>query len=108
MNIPYSSVYGVASYYSMFSLKPRGRHIIRVCHSPVCEMLDSASLSASLQDILGIEMGETTKDGHFTLEHTECLGQCDRSPVMMVDREVYTHVTAKRVRSIIERLCASS
>jgi NADH:ubiquinone oxidoreductase subunit E len=108
MNISYSSVYGVASYYSMFSLKPRGMHIIRVCHSPVCEMLDSASLTRALHEVLGIGMGETTKSGLFTLERTECLGQCDKSPVLMVDREIYTRVTPKRLRSIIEKLSGES
>jgi NADH-quinone oxidoreductase subunit E len=104
LDIPYSSVYGVASYYTMFSLKPRGRHIIRVCHSPVCEMLRSAPLLRALEDMLGIEVGETTQDGFFTLEVTECLGQCDKSPVMLVDTKLYARVTPRRGRSIVEDL----
>jgi NADH:ubiquinone oxidoreductase subunit E len=104
LSIPYSSVYGVASYYTMFSLKPRGRHLIRVCHSPVCEMLNASSLIQALQDMLGVEPGETTRDGLFTLEHTECLGQCDKSPVMLVDEELHTRVTPKKGRGIIEQL----
>ena len=104
LNIPYSSVYGVASYYTMFSLKPRGRHIIRVCHSPVCDMLNSAHLLRLLEEMLGVEAGETTRDGLFTLEPTECLGQCDKSPVMLVDRQLYTRVTPRRVGKIVEDL----
>jgi NADH:ubiquinone oxidoreductase subunit E len=104
VHIPYSSVYGIATYYTMFSLSPRGRHLIRVCHSPVCEMLGSASLVPALQDMLGIGVGETTSDGLFTLEHTECLGQCDKSPVMLVDEKLYTRVTTKKCGGIIEQL----
>jgi NADH-quinone oxidoreductase subunit E len=104
LNISYSSVYGVASYYTMFSLKPRGRHVIRVCQSPVCEMIDSKSLTLAMQDMLGIEVGETTADGLFTLEQTQCLGQCDNSPVMMVDTEIYTRVSSKKGKDIIDKL----
>jgi NADH:ubiquinone oxidoreductase subunit E len=103
-NSTYGSVYGVARYYTMFSLKPRGKHLIRVCHSPVCDMLHSSSLIAGLKDMLGIEIGETTPDGFFTLELTECLGQCDKSPTMMVDRRIHARVTPQKAGDIIARL----
>ena len=104
LNLTYGSVYGVAKYYTMFSLKPRGRYIIRVCHSPVCEMLNSSSLLLELKKVLGIDIDETTPDGLFTLEMTECLGQCDKSPTMLVNTNLYTRVTPKKGRDVIARL----
>ena len=73
LNTTYSHVYGVATYYTMFSVKQRGKHLIRVCNSPVCNMEGSTGVIDSLKAVLGVDVGETTKDRLFTLEHTECL-----------------------------------
>ncbi|MCP4629730.1 MAG: NAD(P)H-dependent oxidoreductase subunit E [bacterium] len=100
LNVPYSAVYGVASYYTMFSLTPRGKHIIRVCISPVCQMADSNDIPAKLRNYLAIDVGATTADGLLTLEATECLGQCDSAPGMSVDEQYYGDLTGKKIKSI--------
>jgi NADH-quinone oxidoreductase subunit E len=89
LNMTKSQVYGVVTYYSMFSLKPRGKYIIRICKSPVCELEKEDRIEETLKNDLGISAGETTADGRFTLEYTICLGHCDKSPVMMVNEDVY-------------------
>ncbi len=99
-----STVYGVAKYYSMFSLKARGKYIIRVCASAVCELLKSSQVIAQLEQLLGIKPGETTPCGRFTLELSECLGQCQEAPSMLINRDVYNNLDAQRIREIIAEL----
>lgn len=99
-----SWIYGVAGYYSMFSLMPRGRYIIRICNSPVCNMLGSSEIMETLGSILNISAGETTPDGLFTIEETECLGICDIAPAMMVNRTVYGKLTTESLKDIIDEL----
>ena len=101
LNVPCSSVYGVVSYYTMFSLMPRGKHIIRVCNSPVCQMADTSEILPILREILKLDVGETTGDGLFTLETTACLGQCDTAPGMSIDAVYYGNLTAKKVIHIL-------
>ncbi|MBN1387962.1 MAG: NAD(P)H-dependent oxidoreductase subunit E [Bacteroidales bacterium] len=104
LNTTLSHVYGVATYYTMFSLKPRGKYIIRACNSPVCNMIGSVSIIEELKKVLKIEVGETTDDRMFTLELTECLGQCDIAPVMMINKEIYGNLDAEKIKTIIENL----
>ena len=101
LNVTYSSIYGVASYYTLFSLKPRGKNIIRICNSPVCDMVGSNDIKKELCKILKVDIGETTADELFTLETTECLGQCDTAPVMSVNEDLYGNLTAKKISPII-------
>jgi NADH:ubiquinone oxidoreductase subunit E len=104
LRINLSWVHGVAGYYSMFSLKPRGRYIIRVCNSPVCNMMGSSGIIEALAGILGIVTGETTPDGLFTVEEAECLGICDIAPAMMINRTVYGKLTHESLKVIIDEL----
>jgi len=104
LRVNLSWVYGVVGYYSMFSLKPRGRNIIRVCNSPICNMLGSSGIIEALTGILGIGTGETTPDGLFTVEEAECLGICDVAPAMMVNRTVYGNLTNESLKVIIDEL----
>lgn len=99
-----AEVYGVVSYYSMFSLKPRGKYIIRICQSPVCHMMGSLSLTEFLENKLGVAAGETTTDGIFTLEHTECLGRCGKAPSMMINKDVFTELSKEKLETLIEKL----
>ena len=101
LNMTKSSVFGVVDYYSMFSLRPRGRYIIRVCVSPVCHIKKAGSIISHLENILGIKTGETTPDKLFTLEIAECLGQCQEAPSMMINQKVYNNLTDVRIREII-------
>jgi NADH-quinone oxidoreductase subunit E len=102
LNMTRSSVYGAVDYYSMLSLKPRGKYIIRVCISPVCHILKADGIIARLESLLGIKAGETTTDKLFTLEVAECLGQCQEAPSMMVNDKVYNNLTDETIGSIID------
>jgi NADH-quinone oxidoreductase subunit E len=104
LGLAYSFVYGVATFYTMFSLKPRGRNLIRVCQSPPCHLLGSSTISRELIKLLRIGFGETTADKLFTLEMTSCLGVCGVAPAMMVNDRVYGNLTAERIAGIIEGL----
>ncbi|MGE0079234.1 MAG: NAD(P)H-dependent oxidoreductase subunit E [Bacteroidales bacterium] len=104
LNISLSSVYGVVGYYSMFSLKPRGRYIIRVCTSPICAMIGSQDILTYLSQRLDVNLGETTLDGVFTLEASECLGQCANAPSMMINKQHYGNLTPELIESILQQL----
>lgn len=104
LRLPYSFVYGVASFYTMYSLKPRGRNLIRVCQSPPCHLLGSSTISRELIRLLGIGFGETTPDKLFTLEMTSCLGVCGVAPAMMVNDRVHGNLTAERIAQVIADL----
>ena len=102
LNTTYASIYGVAGYYSMFSLTPRGKHIIRICRSPVCHMAGVMDLFTELNTILKIDVGQTTPDSLFTLETTECIGQCDKAPAMAVNDAFYGNLTARKIKAILK------
>lgn len=102
LNISLSSVYGVATYYTMFSVKPRGKYIIRVCQSPVCRMLKSSVIFDTLKAVLNVEIGGTTGDKLFTLEVTECLGRCGDAVSMMINESYYGNLTPELVKEIIQ------
>lgn len=104
LGVPIGYVYGVATFYTMFSLKPRGRYIVRVCQSPPCHLLGSTDVSRELIEVLGVGFGETTADGLFTLEMSSCLGVCGVAPAMMINDEVYGNLTVSRILEIIEDL----
>lgn len=104
VRIPLSRVLSTASFYSMFSLKPRGRHIIRICESPPCLLAGGERLIAYLKEKLGVEVGGTSEDGSFTLETTACLGACSGAPAVMIDEKVHEGVTEERLGRIIDEL----
>ena len=104
LNMPLSTVYAVVHYYSMFSDVPRGRHIIRICRSPVCRMMGTGRVAADLEAVLGAPVGAVTADGHFSIEPTECLGHCERAPVMMIDEVVHGHLTQAKINAVIAAL----
>lgn len=102
LSVPLSSVVSTATFYSMYSLKPRGRHIIRICESPPCQLVGAETLIDLLAEHLAVGIGETTADGVFTLETSSCLGVCGVAPAMMVDDELYGNLTETRVVEVIE------
>lgn len=103
LELPYSFVYGVATFYSMFSVKPRGRHVIRVCASPPCHLMGGRTIRDEIRDYLGVEFGGTTEDGLFTLELSSCLGTCGIAPAMMIDDELYGNLDSVRLREIVDK-----
>jgi NADH-quinone oxidoreductase subunit E len=104
LGLSYSFVHGVATFYSMYSLKPRGKNLVRVCQSPPCHLLGSSTISRELIKLLGIGFGETSADKLFTLEMTSCLGVCGVAPAMMVNERVYGNLTAERIAEVVEGL----
>lgn len=103
LNVPYSYVHSVASFYTMFSLEPRGSNIIRLCDSPPCHLMGSKSLLDYLKKALKVDVGGTTKDGKFTLELTSCLGVCGVAPAMMINDEMVGNLTPEKVDAILEK-----
>jgi len=103
LEVPYSYVHSVASFYTMFSLKPRGRYIIRLCDSPPCHLMGSQSLLDYLKKALKVNVGETTQDKMFTLELTSCLGVCGVAPAMMINEEMFGNLTPAAVDSILDK-----
>ena len=99
-----ADIKGTASFYSMFGFSPRGRHVIRICDSPPCQLLGATNVLQKLIDVLEVAVGETTTDGLFTLETSSCLGICGVAPAMMIDHETYGNLTPSRIVEIIEQI----
>jgi NADH:ubiquinone oxidoreductase subunit E len=96
-------VAGVASFYHFFRLQPRGRFMINVCLGTACYVKGADRVAQKLMDELGIQWGETTKDGVFTLEGSRCLGTCGLAPVLMIDNEVHANVTPDQIPVILQK-----
>lgn len=100
-----AEVYSVASFYTMFHLKPKGRRLISVCHNIACSLAGAERLIAALEDHLGIGCGETTEDGAFTLERAECLAACEMAPMLQIDHQMMVGpLDAEQAVSLVEGL----
>lgn len=95
-------VYGVVSFYAFLRSSTTGKFIIRLCQTISCDMAGKARVARQLENELGISFGQTTPDGHFTLEYANCLGLCDQGPAMLVNDVAYTRVTPEMVHDIIQ------
>lgn len=102
LQLPMTEIYGVATFYHLFSLEPKGKHIIRVCMGTACYVKGSQTILERLSQELKIAVGKTSDDGMFTLEATRCLGACGLSPVITVDEKVYAKVTLEDARRILD------
>ena len=100
-NKPVAQAYGVATFYSMFSVKPRGKNVIRICESAPCHVAGTAEVVAALEKELGIGMGRSTADGLFTLEFTECVGQCQGTPVITINGKPFVDVSPAKISGIL-------
>lgn len=103
LGVPMTDIYGVASFYSFFSLEPKGEHIIRVCMGTACYIKGAQSLLDRLGTDLQIKPGETTKDGKFTLEATRCLGACGLAPVMTIDEDVHGRLMQGDIPKLLKK-----
>ena len=103
LRIPVNQVFGVATFYTMLSVRPRGENIIRLCDSPPCHLMGAQSIIGILENELGIETGETTPDRRFTLELTSCLGVCDVAPAMMINEAVYGNLTRDKIVEVLKK-----
>ena len=98
------AVHEVATFYTMYDLKPVGRHKVCVCTNISCQLNGSSRIMSHIQKRLGIKPGETTTSGKFTLKEVECLGACGGAPMMMVDKIYYENLTPERVNEILDKL----
>ena len=101
LNLPLSRVYGVVTFYSFFTMTPRGKHTVRVCLGTACYVRGGKELTEALQKEFGIHEGETTEDRMFTLESVRCLGACGLGPVVVVDEDVHGRVKSSKLKEIL-------
>jgi len=102
LQISSAEVYGVVTFYSFLYNKPRGKSTIRLCRTISCDLKGKDEVARQLENSLGIKFGETTSDGEFSLEYTNCIGLCDRGPAMMIDDKIYTGVKPENVHVILD------
>lgn len=102
LDLPPAELFGVATFYSMFRLKPLGKHVIRLCRGTACHVGGSLRIAEELERRLGVAEGDTTEDGLFTLQFVACLGCCSLAPVMMVDEDVHGRLTPAKAVEVLE------
>lgn len=103
LNVPLAEVYGVATFYSQFTLNPKGKHKISVCLGTACYVKGSDKILEAVEKELGIKCGECTPDRKFSIDSCRCVGACGLAPVMIVDGEVYGKLTAGDVAGILDK-----
>jgi NADH-quinone oxidoreductase subunit E/NADP-reducing hydrogenase subunit HndA len=101
LDIPVARVYGVVSFYSLFTMTPKGRHPVSVCMGTACYVRGAEKVLEELTSQLGIKVGEVTADGRFSLDSLRCVGACGLAPVVMVGEKVYPRVQKSEVREIL-------
>lgn len=103
LNIPLAEVYGVATFYSRFSLQPKGKHIISICLGTACYVKGADKILEAVEHELKIKCGECTPDKKFSIDSCRCVGMCGHAPVMMVDGDVYGKLTPADVKGILDK-----
>ena len=103
LNIPGSTIYGVVTFYSFFTMVPKGRHTIKVCLGTACYVRGGKENLDHIQDDLGIEVEGTTRDLRFSLDSVRCIGACGMAPAMVVDDDTYAQVSRANVIEILDR-----
>ena len=103
MKMSPSVVFGVATFYSFFTLVPRGKHVVRVCLGTACYVKRSEEIIDKIKDELDIEIGEITRDKKYSLEAVRCLGACGLAPVVVIGQDTYGDVAASKVMDIINK-----
>ncbi|MAP24544.1 MAG: NADH-quinone oxidoreductase subunit NuoE [Rickettsiales bacterium] len=104
LGLPEVQVWEVATFYSLFNIKPLGKHVIRVCGTTPCALQGSSKVLKTCEKWLGIEAGQTTQDGMFTLEEVECLGACANAPLAYIHDQYYEDLTPASMTAILESL----
>ena len=103
LGVPLSQLFSSATFYSAFTLKPRGRHTIHVCLGTACHVRGAPKVVDELSRVLKVAPGDTTEDNEFTLETVRCIGCCSLAPAMTVDRDIYGYTTMDKVSGIVEK-----
>ena len=104
LNVPFSHILGVVTFYTMFHAEPIGKHHLEVCTNVSCMLRGSARLVERLEKRLGIKLGETSKDKNWTLSETECMGSCGTAPMIAIDEEYYENLRPEQVDKILDDL----
>lgn len=103
MDLPLSKIYGVVTFYSLFSTQPKGRHTIQVCMGTACYVKGADKVLEEILNKLDIKLGETTKDGRFSVQVMRCIGACGLAPAISIDGEILKHVTVDMVDDILKK-----
>jgi NADH-quinone oxidoreductase, E subunit len=103
LNVPMSEIYGIITFYSRFSLVPKGKYNIQVCMGTACYVKGSEKVLNRFKEKLGIKEGETTSDGKFSIESVRCIGACGLAPAIVINEEVYGKMDEKKVDELIEK-----
>lgn len=103
MRIPVAKVTGVATFYHFFRMTPRGQHTINICLGTACYVRGASAVADRLKDELGIDFGQTTKDGKFSLEASRCLGTCGLAPVVMIDEQIHGQVRPENIPVLLQK-----
>lgn len=101
LGVPLARVYAVATFYKVFSLEPRGKHIVKVCAGTACHVRGAQLVSDELERVLGVAPGKTSDDGEYTLEVVNCVGACAMAPVVVVDDKYHGSVKPSRVKRLV-------
>ena len=101
MDVHPVEIFSVVSFYACLSSKPKGKNIVRLCQTIMCDIQGKEAVAKAIERELGIKFGETTKDKKFTLEYANCLGMCDQGPAMIVNDRVYSHLTPEKAVQIL-------
>lgn len=102
LNMPLAEIYGVITFYARFSLKPKGKYNVSVCLGTACFVKGSKEILEGAKEKLGIDEGETTPDGKFSIDTTRCIGACGLAPVFTVNEEVYGKATVKKMNEVLD------
>jgi len=103
LNVPYSQIYGMATFYSTFSLEPRGRNIISICLGTACHVRGGERVRERIEGTLNLCDGETTEDQRFTLETVRCIGCCSLGPVIKINEDTHGHISYDQVNKILDQ-----
>lgn len=103
LDVPLAEIYGIVTFYTQFSLNPKGKYHIGVCLGTACYVKGSGDILEKIKEILGIEVGECTPDGLFSIEATRCIGACGLAPVLTVNDDVYGRLVVDDVAGIIKK-----
>jgi len=103
IGVPYSKIYGVATFYSTFSLEPRGRNIISICLGTACHVRGAERVHERIVETLGISNGQTTEDQRYTLESVRCIGCCSLGPVVKINEDMHARLPSDKVGKVLDQ-----
>lgn len=103
LNVPLAEIYGIVTFYAQFSLNPKGKYQIGVCLGTACYVKGSGDILEKVKELLGIDVGECTPDGKFSIDATRCIGACGLAPVLTINDEVYGRLTVDDIEDILKK-----